>query len=343
MKVKFLSVILLLIQNIFGQAEYKMLDAFASGSITDTFISAEFFNYSDTVSEQIAYYFTNKNQWHVLVRDTAGNNYTKFSGQIDTGKTIQKMKLFHYKNGIYLALIGNNSDVTFNLYVVNIMENKTVDSIEVDPSYYVNYNFPYNELEFNSLKVLKANHGNAQILIGYKGIGYGHSAGVDWYSEESKILIFNFSDSLAFSNYFKNSSDFFSNSNISYGYKSAGDSWNGSSSGSEVFSIYHVNDADTITEGENLFSDNSMYSSNYTVISSDDTTNFSHPFVLNNTIFLYGIFLADGHQNWKYYFYDLNWGKITSSANLTVNNTYYVICYVGYKMSIIGRDNGQQM
>ncbi|MGB8321173.1 MAG: hypothetical protein WCE54_23795 [Ignavibacteriaceae bacterium] len=177
MKFKYLLIIFLLIQNIFGQAEYKMLDAFASGSTADTFISAEFFNYSDNGSEQIAYYFANKNEWHVLVRDTAGNNYAKFSGQIDTGKTIQKMKLFYYNNELYLTLVSKIDSIKIKLYVISLVTNQTIDSIEVNPLNYVDYNFPYNELEFNSLKVIKANNGNEQILIGYTGSGSDHCRG----------------------------------------------------------------------------------------------------------------------------------------------------------------------
>ena len=161
MKVKYLLIIFLLIQNIFGQAEYKLLDAFASGSTTDTFISAEFFNYSDNGSEQIAYYFTNKNEWHVLVRDTAGNNYAKLSGQIDTGRTVQKMKLFNYKGTKYLALLsktkysGNGYRVNWGLYIINVVSSQIVDSLEVNPRHYSDYILQYNELHVDCLVILE--------------------------------------------------------------------------------------------------------------------------------------------------------------------------------------------
>ncbi len=157
------------------------------------------------------------------------------------------------------------------------------------------------------------------------------------------MLLFYFGDSLTFSNYFKNSSNFFSNSNISYGYKSADDSWNGNSSGSEVYSIYRINNTNTITEGERLFSDSSSFSSNNTVISSDDSTNWSHPLVFNNCRYLSAISLSDGIVVWQKILYSLDTCGFTVSSNLTVKDHYYVIGFSNYRMWIINRDNGQQL
>ncbi len=335
-------------QNIPGLANYKMLDAFASGSPSDTFISAEFLSATDTVGVRIAYYFANKNEWHVLIRDTAGINYAKYSGQIDTGKTVKIMKLFNYKGKKYLALLSKIKSpasgylVNMGLFIINVSSSQIVNSIEIDPLYYTGYNFPYNELHINHLVILDKNTGAKQILISYTGSGSGTEIGeTQWYASESKIMIFDFGDSLSFSNYLDNASNILSKSKIIFGYKGSSSSGPWGNNSSNIFSVYKFDMVDTIKKGETIFQDSS--SMDFNLVSSDDSTNWSHPLIFIGCAYLYAISLPDGIAIWQKNFYGLNSCGFTASSNLTVNNHFYFIAFNKYRMWVFNRDNGQQL
>ncbi len=331
-------------QNISGLANYKMLDAFVSDSRNETLISAGFYDYNNNGSEQIVYYFALKNEWHVVIRDNSGKEYARLSGEIDSGKTVRQMTLFRYKGLNFLALLAQikNSETgnpnKFGLYVIDMSNDKTIDSLEAYTWDFFDYPSDYKQLDLICLKALNTSDG-LQIFVGVDAKDNGFGPGEYQYEwSMTKSLIFGFNDSLKYLTYCPNSGIILPKSGICYGFESGWSSTIVTNNSSYSYSIFNYDSSKIISEDSLIYFSKSF---GYNLqISSDDSSNRSHAYVVLWYRGLIGLSLKEGTIMWNY---NSDGFRVNVSANLTVDNKYYVICFYGYQMWIIRRDDGQGM
>jgi len=346
---KYLILIFLLGQSIFAQINFKELDGFVTGSPEYSFIKAEIIDFNNDGTTEIVYYFKKDDNYLIKVRDVQGNEHFLYTGISDTGKTLQNIELFNFNNLNYVALIYKfseppyNNELKFSLKIIDSGNNAIVDSVE-------GYTWDYisdpnvTEINFHFLKVLESELSTRKILLGFETIydysDIGETYGTDQYA---RAMIFNFNDSLYFSNSLNNSSNVYPISKMCYGYKTAYASGVWGSSESEDFHIYHLNDSGIITEGGEIFHyhSNSHSFRDFKMLSSDDSTNYYLPIIIgNNTRNIYAISRINGSIIWEH---NLNYsfGDFTASANLSIDDGNYIIYFSYSKMQIRKRENGQ--
>ena len=345
---RYLILFFLFGQSIFAQINFKVLDGFVTGSPEYSFIKAELMDFNNDGSPEIAYYFKKNDNYLIKIRDVQGSEYFLYTGISDTGKTLENIGLFNFNNSNYVALIYKFSgpplinELKFSLKIIDLSNNALVDSVE---GYAWDYNVhDYTEISFHTLKVLESETSIRKILLGLKAIyeyyDIGETYGTNQYA---RTMIFNFNDSLYFSNSLNNSSNVFPLSEICYGYETGSVSGVWGSSQGEDFRIYHLNDSGIITEGDEIFhySSNSHSFRDFKMLSSDDSTNYYLPIIIgNDSQILYAISRVNGSIDWEHNL-NYNFGDFTASANLSFSDGNYIIYFSHYKMQIRKRDNGQ--